>query len=89
MTVKSPQNHLPVIILVGFISLLASVIAGLPVLILDWSLTMAIFAFVLLTIGLVFLIAAWQIRQGLVNGLLVRNIIHLINLAETMKKIKQ
>ncbi len=86
MSDNSAQNILPATILIGFVFLVAGVFVGLPVLLLDWSLEFAGFAFVLAAIGLVFLIAAWQIRQGLVHNRLVRFVSKLMNRPKIMKQ---
>ncbi|MEI8114977.1 MAG: hypothetical protein WCI54_15180 [Bacteroidia bacterium] len=86
MSDNSAQNILPATILIGFVSLLAGVFVGLPVLLLDWPLEFAGFAFVLAAIGLVFLIAAWHIRQGLVDNCLVRCVAKLINRPKWLHK---
>ena len=85
MSDNSTQSILPATILIGFVFLLAGVFVGLPVLLLDWSLKFAGFAFVLAAIGLVFLISAWQIMQGLVHNRLVRFVSKLMNRPKMMK----
>jgi membrane protein implicated in regulation of membrane protease activity len=86
MTDNSPQSLLPVTILIGFLSMLACVIVGLPAYLLGWPIVLSAFAFVLVAFGLYFLIAAWHIRQGLVHGRLVRSVANLINWIKMMKQ---
>ncbi len=86
MTVNSPKNLLAVTILIGFVSLLTGVIVGLAVYLIGWPTGLSALALGLAVLGLVFLIAAWHIRQGLVNGRFVRSIANLIKLPKTMKQ---
>ena len=90
MTDSSPKDLLPVAILIGFLSLLAGVIVGLPTYLLGWPVELSAIAFVLVAVGLYFLIAAWHIRQGLVHGRLVRSVTNLINWTKIMtQKLKR
>ena len=86
MTVNSPKNLLPVAILVGFLFLLAGFFVGLPFFLLDGPMELAALALVLVILGLVFLITAWHIRQGLVHGRFVRSVAKLIKWPKTMKQ---
>ena len=84
MTVNSPQSFLPVVILTGFISLLAGVLVELTVFLMGWPMKLSVIAFVPVAFGLLFLIVAWHIRQGLVHGRLVRSVANLINWIKMM-----
>jgi hypothetical protein len=86
MSDNSSQNLLPRTILVGFMLLLAGVLFALLVFVPGLPVELYIFAFILIIIGLFFLVAAWHIRQGLIHGRLVGCVACLMHLPKIIKQ---
>jgi hypothetical protein len=81
------KRQLPFLIRDGFLMIVSGIIIGMSVFFLEWNSILFLLPIVLLVFGLIELIVAWHIRQGLLYGRFVRRAIAVI-LMFKLKKLK-
>lgn len=81
------KRQLPFLIRDGFLMIVSGIIIGMAIFFLEWNSILFLLPMVLLVFGLIELIVAWHIRQGLLYGRFVRRAISFI-LMFKLKKLK-
>jgi len=81
------KRQLPLLIRDGFLMIVSGIIIGTAIFILEWNNILFLLPFVLFVFGLIELIVAWHIRQGLLYVGFVRRTIAFIFMLK-LKKIK-
>jgi hypothetical protein len=81
------KRQLPFLIRDGFLMIVSGIIIVMAIFFLEWNSILFLLPMVLLLFGLIELIVAWHIRQGLLYGRFVRQAIAFI-LMFKLKKIK-
>ena len=81
------KKQLPFLIRDGFLMIFSGIIIGSAIFILKWNNILFLLPFVLLVFGLIELIVAWHIRQGLLYVGFVRLAIAFIFMLK-LKKLK-
>lgn len=81
------KSQLPFLIRDGFLMIFSGIIVGVAIFFLEWNSILFLLPMVLLLFGLIELIVAWHIRQGLLYGRFVRQAVAII-LMFKLKKLK-
>ena len=81
------KRELPFLIRDGFLMIFSGIIIGTAIFILDWNKILFLLPIVLLVFGLMELIVAWHIRQGLLYVGFVRRAIAFLFMVK-LKKLK-
>jgi hypothetical protein len=84
---KLVKSQLPFLIRDGFLMIVSGIITVMVIFFLEWNSILFLLPIVLLVFGLIELIVAWHIRQGLLYGRFVRRAIAFI-LMFKLKKLK-
>jgi hypothetical protein len=84
---KIVKRQLPFLIRDGFLMIVSGIIIGTVIFILEWKHILFLLPFVLLAFGLIELIVAWHIRQGLLYVGFVRRTIAFLFMLK-LKKLK-
>lgn len=72
------KRQLPFLIRDGLLMIFSGIIIGMAIFFLEWNSILFLLPMVLLLFGLIGLIVAWHIRQGLLYGRFVRQAIAFI-----------
>ena len=83
----SPVNLLPRFIRIGFIFLTIGILGSILIQQMSWDNALYVISIGLAVFGLILLVSAWYIRQGLIHNSLVEVITELMNVSKSMKKL--